>query len=233
MHFSGVLPEDAPDPRLEHAARVRRLPFALMGLIPQPRLEDGDGYSLEAADGSRGHSHDAVSISYTFWRNPDNRDDPANLAELDEQTRASLEVEPPWPRPAWLLEMVERLRYPLLWEAVRTSWYRDHTEYTTLEAQLVHHTNHILMNRFREELGLEAGRPAREGSWRATEAAVNRAASVVVNGVETSAHEIDTDPFVYAVGVRLSPALVATAVIPREFLPFVRVELATRRPTPA
>mgnify|MGYP003676259443 FL=1 len=232
MRITGHLPEDAPDPRREQAARVRELPFEVIGLVAQPTLEDWDGYGMEAADGSRGHSHDAVSISYTLWRNPDDRDDPVNRAELDEQTRASLDVDPPWPRPAWLLEMVERMRYPLLWEAVRTSWYRDHSEYTTLEAQLVHHTNHILMNRFREELGLEAGRPAHEGSWRATEASVNRGASVVVDGRATPAHEIDTDPFVYAVGVRLGPDLVATAVIPREFLAYVRVELATRGPIP-
>jgi hypothetical protein len=228
VQFTGHLPEDAPDPRLEQAARVRDLPFAVMGLVPQPTLEDWDGLGMEGTGGSGGHSHQAVSISYTLWRNPEDRDDPANLAELDDQTRASLDVKPPWPRPVWLLDMVERMRYPMLWEAVRTSWYRESSEHSTLEYQLVHHTNHILMNRFREELGLDMGRPAHEGSWRATEASINRSAFLVVNGVETAACEIDTDPFVYAVGVRLAPDLVATAVIPREFLPHVRVELDTR-----
>lgn len=213
---------------------MRDLPFAVLGLAQQPHLEDWGALGFSETSGTGGLSHQAVSIGYTVWRNPEDRDDPVNLAELDEQTRASLEVAPPWPRPAWILEMVERLRYPQLWEAVRTSWHRDDPDYSTLEHQLVHHTNHILMNRFREELGLPHGPTGHTGdrAWRATETSVNPAASVLVDGVETQASEIDTDPFVYAVGVRLTPDIVATAVIPREFLPLVRVELATRDRVP-
>lgn len=62
-----------------------------------------------------------VSMSATLWRNPVNKSDPVNLADLDEATRRALDEVPPWPRPAWLVESVERMRYPMLWEAVQTT----------------------------------------------------------------------------------------------------------------
>jgi hypothetical protein len=211
---------------------MRELPFAVFGLVSQPTLEDLGAVAFESGTDAHGLAQQSVSVGYTFWRNPEGRDDPVNLAELDETTRASLDVDPPWPRPRWLLESVERMRYPMLSEAVRTSWGRGQSNYTTLEYQLVHHTNHILMNHFREELGLPPGAVG-EGNWRASASSVNPEASVLVNGVRTSAAEIDTDPFVYAVGVRLDPQLVVTAVVAREYLPYVRIELVTREPEPA
>jgi hypothetical protein len=38
MEYGGVLPSDAPDPRIESEARVRRLPFPVIQLRPQPSL---------------------------------------------------------------------------------------------------------------------------------------------------------------------------------------------------
>ncbi|MEI3848238.1 MULTISPECIES: hypothetical protein [unclassified Microbacterium] len=87
-----------------------------------------------------------VSMSATLWRNPVNKSDPVNLADLDEATRRALDEVPPWPRPAWLVESVERMRYPMLWEAAQTTWHREETERSTLDSLLVQHTNHILMN---------------------------------------------------------------------------------------
>ena len=95
-----------------------------------------------------------VSVTYTLWRNPIDRPDPINLADLDEQARRALEAVPPWPRPAWLVEQVERMRYPQLWEAVRTTWNRDASERSSVRSVLVDHVNYILMNQYRQELGL-------------------------------------------------------------------------------
>jgi hypothetical protein len=44
--------------------------------------------------------------------------------------------------------------------------------------------------------------------------------------------EIDTDPFVYAIGVKLAADTVLTAVIPRAELQHVTVEFAQRHPVP-
>jgi hypothetical protein len=228
MQFGGVLPPDAPDPRLGREAEVAALDHRVLGLRAQPSLEDWGALGLETgADGS-GAWMRAVTVGYTLWRNPADRDDPANLAELDDDTRRSLDQEPPWPRPPWILDMVQRMRYPMLWEAVRTSWHRDASELSTLPYLLAHHANHVLMNRFREELGLEPGPTGADGAWRVTERNVNPAAQLDVDGERMPASEIDTDPFVYAIGVRLDPTTVATVVVPRDELPFVDLALATR-----
>jgi hypothetical protein len=227
MQFTGVLPEDAPDPQLEMDAQVRSLPFDLIGLDGQPALEDAGLVSLQESRNQAGPSQISATVSYQLWRNPLDRDDPVNLAELDDAIRTAIEQEPPWPRPAWLIERAKRLRYPLLWEAVRTTWTRKASEYSTLEHQLVNHANHILMNQYREQLGLEPG-PTGHGAWSITESAVNSPVTASLNGAEVPAAEIDTDPNVYAIGLTLDPFLVVTAVIAREHLHHVRVEFATR-----
>lgn len=137
-----------------------------------------------------------------------------------------------------MLEAVERLRYPQLTEAVRTTWDRESSEYTTLTHRLIEHVNHILMNGFREELGLPSGPPPPGydpfgGDWRATPSAVNPVVTLVVDGAELTASEIDTDPFVYAIGARLAPDRIATVVVPRRDLPYVRLALATVVAPPA
>ena len=145
MQFAGRLPEDAPDPRVEAAARVRALPFPVVGLTPQPSITDPGLFGF--------HGDTAVSRSYTLWRNPIDRSDPVNFVELDESTRAGLDAEPPWPRPGWLIEMAQLMRYPMLWEAVRTSWSNDADERTSLPQRLVDHVNNVLRNRYRGQHG--------------------------------------------------------------------------------
>lgn len=226
----GVLPEDAPDPRVAMKERLRGLSFPVMGLTPQLAAEDIDAIAIAGTHGMTGQSQCAVSLTYLLWRNPADRNDPVNLAELDEEERAALEAEPPWPRPAWLLEYVRMMRYPQLWEAVRTSWNRDLSEHTTVPRQLVDHANHILRNKFRTQLGLEVGPVHEDGDWEIKESAVNPAATLEIDGVPVPACEIDTDPFVYAIGAQVSTDVVATIVIAREHLRLVRVSLTTRNP---
>ncbi len=153
MRFGGFLPEDAPDPRIAQAEKVKLLPVPVMGLVVQPNLE-ALGMPGTMIAGMPEPSHMTVSVSYTLWRNPADRFDPANLAELDESTRRALDGPFPVPRPAWLVERVERMRYPMLWEAVRTTWHRVPSELSAPARLLVEQANHILMNRFRTELGL-------------------------------------------------------------------------------
>ena len=227
MRFAGVLPEDAPDPRDRQREKLALLPVPVMGLVPQPSLEDVNLESIASGTNASGLTSMAVSISYTLWRNPDDRSDPVNLADLDDEMRRSLEVVPPWPRPAWLVEQVERMHYPLIWEAVRTSWARDPAERFAPARVLLDHVNHVLTNRFRAELGLgEVG--ADRFAPRLREQAVNPRAHLRADGVELPAVEIDTDPYVYAIGAQLPSGAVLTAVLPRDDLPHLRVEFAER-----
>ena len=224
MQFAGVLPEDAPDPRDAASRRLSDLPFPLMGFVPQPTLEDTNAPAFEEGTGTEGRSHLAVSLSYTLWPNPDDHADPVNLRDLEQHEQRAIDDVPPWPRPSWLIEYVEMMRYPQLWEAVRTSWNRDAAEHTTLTQQLVDHTNYILMNQFREELGLVPG-PIGDGPWRVGPSSVNTAVMLDIDGRAVPAVEIDTDPFVCAIGAQIRDDVVTTVVIAREYLPYVRVAL--------
>ena len=231
MQIAGALPEDVPDSRLAVEVRLRDVHFPLMSHAPQPSVEDTGAVSIGEGADAKGRSHLSVSITYTLWRNPADRADPVNLAELDEQTRASLDETPPWPRPAWLLELAEKMRYPMLWEAVRTTWNRDLSENAALSRLLVDHTNYILMNRFRDELGIPRGHIS-DPAWAVKESAVDTATTLEIDGTETPAAQIDTDPLVYATGAQLLPHVATTVVIAREHLPHIRLALTTRTDPP-
>ncbi|MFF2299795.1 hypothetical protein [Arthrobacter sp. NPDC058127] len=217
MRFEGVLPEDAPDPRIGHARRLELMPIPIIGLVPQPSLEDVDMVGFQYGQDTRGYSEMSASISYTLWRNPADRSDPVNLAELDGQGRQMVEGIPPWPRPRWLVEQAERLRYPQLWEAVRTTWRRDASE-LSVGRVLSDHLNHVLINRYRRE-------------WPGRKAWTGHAAEVTVrvDEVDVRGLAIDTDPLVYAVGASLGDNGVVTAVLPRNALGYLRIEFETRR----
>jgi hypothetical protein len=229
MRFAGVLPEDAPDPRTEARQRLLGLPFPLMALAPQPAIEGIGAPGIEeSTDGAGRRSHLAAIFSYVLWRNPEDHADPVNLKDLDEQEHAEIENAPPWPRPAWLIEYVEMMRYPQLWEAVRTSWYLDDAEHTTLSQQLIDHTSHILVNQFREHLGLQPD--DHDGPWQVGPSSVRTATVLEIDGREVPAAEIDTDPLVYAIGAQIRPDVVTTIVVDREHLPYLRLALTTWNP---
>ncbi len=226
--MAGLLPEDASDPRVEQEERLKLMPIPVMGLVPQTSLEDTDTVGLGYAQDDRGYSDMTVSVTYTLWRNPSDRSDPVNLADLDEQTRRAIEGVPPWPRPAWLVEQVERMRYPQLWEAVRTTWHRESSERSSIRSLLVDHVNYILMNQYRHELGL-SGNPWDEPAPTVTDLMVSGQVTVLVNGGEVPGAEVNTDLFVYGIGAELEGGGVVTAVFPRAELKRIQVQFTTRR----
>ena len=226
MEYGGVLPTDAPDPSIESEARLRSLDFPVFQLKPQPSLTRAPMVGFAESIGAAGQEELSVLLTYTLWKYPDDHSDPRNEIELDEQTRRSIEEEPPWGRPAWLIEQAQMFRYPMLWEAVRTARHASpDLELHSLAQQLVDHTNHVLMNTFREALGLPAGPSARD-DWKARATAVTET-SVNVDGRDRPAVQIDTDPLVYAVGFRVDRHVVCTSVLPRESLPFLDLLLTT------
>ncbi|WP_426996960.1 hypothetical protein [Pseudarthrobacter sp. N5] len=46
MRFEGVLPEDAPDPRIEQARRLELMPVPIVGLVLMTRLSGVRGTEL-------------------------------------------------------------------------------------------------------------------------------------------------------------------------------------------
>jgi hypothetical protein len=227
VRFAGIISEDEPDPRLRWREQARHMPVPIFGLVRQPHLEDWDAIGI--GSGTRDGVLDSceASISYTLWRNPDELDDPANLAELDQRQRRALEAEPPWPRPPWLVEMVRRMRYPMLWECVRTRWCRAPGEFDSAAAVLVAHVNDILVNRFPQTAVVGNDAPhglANPVDQRCVEPGV----PVLVDGMAREGVRIDTDPQVYGLGVDLDAHTVLTAAIPRDALTYVEVTFAAR-----
>ncbi|MDA4895145.1 hypothetical protein [Microbacterium resistens] len=226
MEFHGFLPLDAPDPSIASEARLRAVPFPVFELCPQPALTRAPVTGFSDTIGTGDVSSMSVSFSYTLWRYPDDHADPRNELEQDERTRRSLDEEPPWGRPEWLRQQAKLLHYPMLWDAVQTTWHAtpDPTR-QSLPQLLVDHVNQILRNRFREELGLPPG-PGGDSAWMAPVSAV-APTEVTVDGRQRSAVHLDTDPFVFAVGFRVDRHVTCTVVIPRDDLPLI--ELALRR----
>ena len=227
MHSGGIIPEDAPDPRVESLALARRMPVPPLGLVPQRHLEDSDHLGV-ATSTSGDDVLDAcdLSLSYRFWRNPDDRADPVNLADLDEDERLALTVEPPWPRPTWLVDTAGLLLYPMLWEAVRTWWSREPREPDLLAARVVSHVNNVLINRFAKtraaaERPYDLDRPVDERS-------IERGVPVSVDGVDRDGVRLDTDTDVYGLGAALDDRTVLTAAIPRDLLPYLELRFVTR-----
>ena len=226
MQVAGIVSEDAPDPMLEVVDKLRQMPVPILGLVPQPHLEDWGDFGIQTGD-SNGVLYEMTAvISYTFWRNPENRADPENLADLNAHTRAQFDSEPPWPRPRWLLDGVARMRYPRLSEAVRTAWFKDPSR-QDVRLALVHHVNHVIVNGYG---GAYPSSPlARPDSHPLVdERSVESGTTVPVNGVTISGVRIDTDPDVFGIGADLGEGGLLTAVIPRDALPMIDVAFTTR-----
>jgi hypothetical protein len=225
VRFAGIISEDEPDPRLRSREQARQMPVPIFGLVRQPHLEDWDAVGMGWGTRDGVLESCEASISYMLWRNPDDPDDPANLAELDESQRRALEAEPPWPRPPWLVEQVRRMRYPMLWECVRTRWCREPGESDGAPAVLVAHLNDVLVNRFQQSVVGDAPHDlANPVDQRHVEADV----AVLVDGTAREGFRIDTDTQVYGLGVGLDAHTVLTAAIPRDALRYVEVAFAAR-----
>ncbi len=229
--FDGMLPEDAPDPRQRTIEQLRDMPVPILGLVPRPHVEDWGALGVETGRRNGVLDRIAVVVGYTLWRNPADRADPAKLAVLDDRTRRALEESPPWPRPKWITDTVERMRCPMLWEAVRTRWNRDDAGRTTVAAELTRRVNHLLVNRYHAEWTRSPALLEHGPRQHVDERHVEHGVPVVVNGVAVSEVGLDTDPFVFGVGADLGAGGVLTAVVDRDAVALVVLEFA-ERPAP-
>lgn len=226
MHFAGYVAEDAPDPSEGRRTLVAQLGVAVAGFVDQPHLER-PGELGAAISGPTGQAAESVTVSWShlLWRNPKDHDDPANLADLDEATRAALDGPLDRPLPPWLHAARRRMRYPMLWEAVETHWWRSVRDRRSAAELLTGHAEYILTNRFGDELGL---------TWpewvRSIPSAALQPSTVVVDGAGRAGLLLDTDPFVLGVATELDDGRILTAVVPRADLPFVTLEFRSDVP---
>lgn len=217
---------EAPDPRPGMFEIARSMPVPVMTLVAQPHVEDAlPGATQTGGDASGALREMSVSLTYTLIRNPDDRSAPENLAELDEATQQALDELPHAHRPAWILEMSERIRYPQLREAVRTSWFRgQHDERANVDTVLLEHVNHVRRNSFGAEIGWEGLAGGVPPAPDITATAIQRDAHFTVDGETLRGIRIDTDPFVVGLGARLRSGGILTAVVPRDELGYLTLE---------
>ena len=222
MHFVDVDPMDIPPPpSVDSAAESFGVP--VVGFLRQPSLSELAAGTVASSTNGGPVIPESLAISYTLWRNPADRDDPANLADLASRERESLEQEPVRELPDWMRETRRLLRYPSAWEAVMTTRVLN-PEWQEPESVLVAHTNHILANTFREQRVV--GDIPGQLDAPVAKHHIERV-SVVIDGVDVPGLRIDTDPHVYSVGADLGDRIL-TAVLSREHLPYVHIAFETR-----
>lgn len=226
MDFSDRDPRDAPEPQTVDEATDAFGP-GVMTLVPQVSVTEL-GVST-VAHSSTAHSStgrastmDSIALSYTLWRNPDDRSDPGNLAELADEVIASLDASGARPLPEWMRARLELMRYPSIWEGVMTT--RLESSATTAESTLANHANHVLRNTFRE-LRVSGGFPGVLDS--PVDERHIRPETLVVDGVDVPGLLIESDPHVMAVGAELGDRIL-TAVVARDHLPYLTLEFSTR-----
>lgn len=236
MYFRGQSPADRPDPLEELRAQARAFGIRAAGLTPQRHLEDRGISGLQISE--QGMPVEAVTQSvtlwrtYTVWQNPDDRHDPVNFRPVDDDLRRMQASATPDDVPAWIVQMRDRVQYPMLWEAVQTHWApgTENSEAALdVSALLTAHVDYILHNSFRVEYGL--GDPTEE-PWKplVRRAAVQRAGVIVDDAVLDTGVMIDTDPFVIGLGAPLPDGRAFTAVVSRSLLDFVTLEFVADGP---
>jgi hypothetical protein len=199
-------------------------PTRLFTIVQQPAIEEA-GVSVTGSNTGGRQTLAEVSLSYTLWRNPADRDDPVNLEPLGDELSRMLEEPPTTRLPQWIVEWRQRMRYPLLWEAVRTTHTFVPQARRTLEAHLVQHANYVLTNQFRDER--VRGEFPGELVDPVSERCVEREIPIELDGTEVAGVRIDTDPNVFALGLE-TPDRMLTAVFSRDHLGSMRLAFATR-----
>lgn len=67
MEFAGILPEDAPDPRLDRTEALKAMPIPVIGLVEQRALEFADIGLTTQSSGAACYMMTA-SVSSILWR---------------------------------------------------------------------------------------------------------------------------------------------------------------------
>ncbi|ALE06520.1 hypothetical protein AL755_15410 [Arthrobacter sp. ERGS1:01] len=119
------------------------------------------------------------------------------------------------------------MRYPLLWDTVRTTHLDQAEPSRTVEAALVGHVNYILMNTFRA--GRMRGAFPGELTDPATEAHLEAGVDLTIDGAAVPGIRLNSDPDVLGLGADLGNGFLTVAV-PREWLSLLRLEFVTRPP---
>jgi hypothetical protein len=206
----------ASPPTLDDVAAT--LPGPVYTFAPQPHLEPFTASSTLA-----GRRVVAVNMTYTFYRHPYRRDDPRNFVDLTPQQRAAIARAETSALPEWLRDQIRRMRYPTLFEAVRTSLPIPAERAHPLESRLEAHLADSLRTLFpgqplSERLRVTPGEPLADYDLR-------RGIPLQVSGETHRSFRVEIAPHLIAVGVHLEDRYV-TSVIPYELRGVISPALA-------
>ncbi len=115
----------------------------------------------------------------------------------------------------------------VLLDGVRTTWHLNRSERNGLVPVLLAHVAEVLTG-YLSDAALDGGRGDPPAPYVVSARAVRRNVPVLVGGRAEDGVEIDTDPFVYALGVELANGSLLTAVLPRDELPRLRIAFGRR-----
>ncbi|NQX28472.1 hypothetical protein HQQ81_14085 [Microbacteriaceae bacterium VKM Ac-2854] len=183
----------------------------LITFRPQSRLEE-----FNASEGRALGRAVHLSLSYSYFPDPAARIRlrPDQEAAIDAVGRAAV--------PAWILEQIERLRRPVLWETVRTSLAVPSERNNPIESRLAAHLNDVLRTSF-----ADATRAVPSVGRRLDERALTRGVVFSVDGEPTRGVRYDAHPRVIGMGARVDGRYV-TVVIDRAIAPTLRMEFVRR-----
>jgi hypothetical protein len=186
---------------------IESLGGPVFGFSEQPRLELFDA-TVTTAQGRVV----AVALSYSFFQHPHLRDDSRNFVALTPEQRSAISrAETSTEIPSWLRDQVRRLRYPTLFEAVRTSLRLPGEDADAVEPRLRRHVDDALSTSTRSNAGadrIDLGAPA-------PSSASADAALLLIEGEECPGCRIDVRPRLFAVGALVGDRFV-TALIPKD-----------------
>lgn len=218
MDAIGEVRDIAQPPGID--ATLRTLGGVVFALQPQGSLDE-----VAATTQMDGNRVVGVSLSYSYFRRPADRRHPDNFVALTAEQAAAIDRAEAANLPPWLIEQISRIRYPTLWDAVRTSKARPGERLNALEARLVAHANDVLRASAPERPQFRVAHHGTGGRVRPDD--LLESVVVIVDGVPCRGRRLDAGAHVVALGARVDDRYM-TAVYDSRIAPGVRAEFVRR-----
>ncbi|NQX12755.1 hypothetical protein HQQ80_14045 [Microbacteriaceae bacterium VKM Ac-2855] len=190
---------------------LRRAGPPAFGLVEQGCLEPMDAIPAF----TNGHFV-SLSLSYTYYRVPDDRGHPANRVPLTIEQQTAIDRAESSALDEGTKDIILRMRFPVAWDAVRTTIATAADRKRPLSERLHSHIDDVL-RALPSAPTVEGGRPHADSTGDVD------TCSILVGGVEVRGIRATGRGAVAAIGFELERRIV-TAVIPQDFLPAVRLE---------
>jgi hypothetical protein len=203
------------------AEALRSLGCPVIGFTAQPHLAE-----LVATTRSDRARTVGVSISYTYYRRPSRPDHLENFVDLTPEQHRAIERAQSSALPQWMIDQVSAIRFPTLWDAVRTAKAAPGDSKNALETRLVSHANDVLRARDPRHVPLRAPRAPTTG--RVCRDDLLQSTCMVVDHRPQRGRLLDAGPHLVAIGARVDDRFL-TVVYDTRIAPRLELEFSTHR----